>query len=136
MRPALRELLTRTCERGGLGTEFDSDNWPIDVRTDADALLFSTARELLANVIKHAHARRVIITLSYAEDQARLVVADDGRGLPEAELSSRLAAGHIGLASRRARVEAVGGRFTIGAGPAGGTVVQVDVPARPLIATS
>ena len=40
----------------------DVDDWPDGVRTPVDALLFSAARELLANVVRHAGARRATIT--------------------------------------------------------------------------
>ena len=42
----------------------------------------------------------------------------------------RQAAGHIGLASRRVRIEGVGGVFSLQNRPSGGTAVVVEVPAR------
>jgi two-component system NarL family sensor kinase len=41
----------------------------------------------------------------------------------------RLEQGHIGVASHRARVEAAGGSLSLNAGPAGGTVAEVVIPA-------
>jgi len=55
--------------------------WPGE-RTSADAPLFSAARELLSNVVKHSNATSVDVALSLAGPLARLVVADDGRACP------------------------------------------------------
>ncbi len=49
------------------------------------------------------------IELGRTNDLARLVVADDGVGMGEVDLEARLGAGHLGLASRRIRIEAAGG---------------------------
>ena len=45
-----------------------------------DHLLFSLARELLANAAKHARAHNVWVRLARRDDDIEMVVADDGRG--------------------------------------------------------
>lgn len=60
---------------------------------------------------------------------ARLVVTDDGRGIRPGEVEQQLGQGHIGLTSRRVRLEAAGGSLRIGAGAESGTVAEVEVPA-------
>ncbi len=93
----------------------------------ADGLLFGAARELLGNVVKHAHARRATVTLQLHDDDhaATLVVADDGIGL--APTAPGPADGHIGLHSQELRIEAAGGSVTVAAGPTG-TTATVVVP--------
>ncbi len=132
LRPALQELVTGAAARGGFSVEVVAQEWPAGLRTDADVLLFATARELLTNVVKHAHASRVVLTLRHGDGRAYLGVADDGRGVSDEQLNRQLAAGHIGLTSRRARIEAAGGRFALTAGSPTGTTVEIDVPARAL----
>ena len=51
------------------------DDWPDGVQTPVDALLFSAARELLSNVVKHAGASRASIAVGLYGDSARLVVS-------------------------------------------------------------
>jgi two-component system NarL family sensor kinase len=127
---AVRELAATAGARGGFTAEGRADGWPADLRTTADPLLHRTARELLANVAEHAHARTAHVTLSFADGCARMVVADDGTGIgPDA---ADPGGGHIGLASHAVRIEAAGGRLRIGPGPDSGTVVAVDVPADPV----
>ena len=125
---ALRELTAR----GPLETTLTVTGWPADLRTSVDPILFATARELLTNVAKHAHATRVDVELSREGDVARLVVADDGIGLAADVAERRLAEGHIGLASRRIRLESLGGSLRLSAGTPSGTraVAEVRIPAR------
>jgi two-component system NarL family sensor kinase len=81
----------------------------------------------VSNVVKHAGARSVRVSLGTYGDQARLVVADDGLGVVDQVRRDRLDEGHIGLSSQMLRVEAAGGTLTV-VGAATGTVVTVVVP--------
>lgn len=126
--PALRDLVETTRSRGRFTIALAADGWREEDRTSADALLLTTARELLTNVVKHAGARTVSVLLSRRGDLAELRVTDDGRGMAGVDLDGRLAEGHLGLASRRVRVEAAGGRLVIRPAEHHGTVVEVSVP--------
>ena len=93
--------------------------------------MLTTTRELLTNVIKHARASAVRIELSRIGDTARLVVADDGVGMGDVDLEARLGAGHLGLASRRIRIEAAGGTIAFSRAEPHGTLVEVHLPLDP-----
>ena len=100
-------------------------------RHPQDQLVFSAARELLANVVNHAHASRVLVRLAQTDGQLELVVEDDGDGFPPERLGERLADGHVGLASQRARIEAAGGTMDLVSRPHEGTRVEIHVPPDP-----
>ena len=70
--------------------------------------------------------------VALAEDGAalELLVEDDGAGFPPERLRQRLAAGHVGLASQRVRIEAVGGTLDVASAPGDGTRVLVALPLR------
>jgi len=127
---ALRELVRNAESTGGFSPVLDLDGWSDELRTPADALLYDSARELLSNVVKHAHASTVRISLSHEGDIARLVIADDGRGIPDGAVERSLARGHIGLASYRVRVEAAGGVLELRPGVPSGAIAEVEVPCR------
>jgi two-component system NarL family sensor kinase len=127
---ALRDLAAAAAARGALTVDVDADGWPAGERTAADPLLYRTAGELLNNVVKHAQATSATVTLTLADDTARLVVADDGVGMPENAAGGALRRGHIGLASHTLRIDAAGGRFTSAPGEPRGTVVTVELPVR------
>jgi two-component system NarL family sensor kinase len=126
---ALQDLATATATRSRLTVDLELDEWP-DRPTAADTLMFNAAKEILTNVVKHAHAQHVAINLEMRDGTALLTVADDGRGVTEGVLDSKLADGHIGLASQRARVAAAGGRLTVEPAHPCGTLVTVSLPVR------
>ncbi|MGZ6696598.1 MAG: sensor histidine kinase [Solirubrobacteraceae bacterium] len=91
-------------------------------------LVVSTARELLGNVAKHAHAAHVAVGVTTAAGAMQLTVADDGIGIPAGRLEDAVGHGHIGIASVIERVRGVGGRVEIRTAPGDGTTVRVSVP--------
>jgi signal transduction histidine kinase len=93
-------------------------------RTRALAL-FRILQEALTNVVRHAHAGAVRITLRERGKMLTLIVKDNGRGITKNELSSADSIGLLGM-SERARL--LGGRVLIAGVPGRGTTVTVRVP--------
>jgi len=82
-------------------------------------------REALANVARHASARRVRVDAEHREGTLRLVVTDDGRGFdPQAASSGE----GLGLRTMRDRARLLGGACEIRSQRGGGTTVEVRVP--------
>lgn len=110
-------------------------DWPITALFDderlVDALrarvLFSIARELVSNVIRHAGATTASIRCELAEDLLSLAVRDDGRGFdPESD-----AVLGNGLRNIRKRLEELGGSMHAQSGPAGSTMaLHLRLPSR------
>lgn len=122
---ALRELVDQSARRGGFEAEVHIDGVG---RPAEQSLLYSTARELLANTVKHARARHVTVTLGHAGRCTEMTVADDGVGFDRSVLPARIAEGHIGLASHVLRIEAAGGTWETTSAPGAGTTTVVRVP--------
>ncbi|WP_018331247.1 sensor histidine kinase [Actinomycetospora chiangmaiensis] len=126
---AVRRVAERAAAQAGFAVTVDGGTLPSGPH---DRLLFGVARELLTNVAKHARAAHVTVALHDGPGGRSLEVADDGVGIDPAVLATRLADGHIGLASTRARVEGVGGTFSLDTtGPGTRTVVRVPGPSGP-----
>jgi two-component system NarL family sensor kinase len=100
--------------------------------TDHDDLLFSIARELIANAARHADASHIDVTITRERGELVLLVADDGCGIAPGRARDAALAGHIGLASCRERAAAAGGALAIEGGPGRGTTVRVTVPEAPV----
>jgi signal transduction histidine kinase len=90
----------------------------------AEVQLFAIGREALANVIKHAGARRAAVTVETRPGRVLVQVSDDGAGFDPAERHP----GHFGLESMRSRAAEIDGRLTITSAPGRGTVVRVEAP--------
>lgn len=94
---------------------------------DLEITLFRVLQELLANVVRHAEANRILVSLDEARGRLVLTVSDDGRGLapqaPTAEAS-------FGLLQMKERVRYWGGSVEITSSPGGGTAVEIDLPAE------
>lgn len=89
--------------------------------------LFHICQEALANIAKHAHARKVKVTLWNSPDRVLLEVRDDGRGFDQQQ--TRMTLGH-GLANIHTRARNVGGDVEITAEPGEGTTILAWVPFR------
>lgn len=125
---AIGQLTATAGERGGLQVSIDAAGWPDDVRTDQDRLLFGVARELVGNVVRHAQAGRLTVTLALRRGIAELAVSDDGVGFTPGTAARKLSEGHIGMDSQRLKVESSGGRFAVENPAGGGSTVRVTVP--------
>jgi two-component system NarL family sensor kinase len=123
--PGVRELVRQYQGRG----EFTVDAELEDVgKPVSQPLLYRAARELLANINKHAGASAVTIRMFRTGDRVVLTVADDGAGFEPSIVDQRVAEGHIGLASLQARFDSMGGAMAIDSTLGRGTVVTVTSP--------
>jgi signal transduction histidine kinase len=122
--PALREYLAR-CEREhGLVIQFSTYEGE-RLSAPVETALFRIVQEAVNNVMRHAHAKHVRVTLVRDVDHANLTVADDGQGF-DAQLPRP--GRHVGLWSMRERVEQLGGQFEVHSAPDQGTTVTTVVP--------
>jgi signal transduction histidine kinase len=96
---------------------------PIDSLVPADTAehLLATLQEALANAARHSGASRVDIVVEAGPD-VLLRVSDNGSGVEDAVLL-----GH-GLRNLEERAKAMGGSFTLGPAPSGGTLLEMRVP--------
>jgi signal transduction histidine kinase len=86
------------------------------------------AREALANAFRHAQARTIETRISYNATELYVRICDDGAGI-DTDILNRGRPGHWGLAGMRERAENIGARLTISREPAGGTAVELHIPA-------
>jgi signal transduction histidine kinase len=120
---ALREQIAGFEQRAGLSVAADIVS-NADLPEAVEQALFRIAHEALANVARHARARRVELTLR-GQAPVRLRIADDGRGFQP----DLVGAGHFGLISMRERAAAVGAHLEICSTPGQGTELVVEWPA-------
>ncbi len=93
--------------------------------------LLPTLREALTNIAKHAKASSVLVTIEVSSSQIRMVVVDDGVGLPDPSVrATKSTAGH-GLGNMANRAKQLGGTLTTEPVDPTGTRLVWTVPAEP-----
>ena len=128
---ALREELARTTAGTALQAEVVADGDPVPLPPEVATAVLRTARGALANVVEHADAARVRVTLTYQPGSVSLDVRDDGQGFRAGVVTALAEDRGHGLAGVRARVEALGGRLVVESGPGAGTALAVALPLAP-----
>ena len=121
---ALQQLCEDWERRSGVACLFFHDLAPRALGDAADITLYRVTQEALSNVMRHAGATQVRITLTHDGAQAVvLTVVDDGRGMdPEAPTAG------LGLLGARERAAAAGGELTLAARPGQGTRIALRLP--------
>ncbi|TFV67299.1 UNVERIFIED_ORG: GAF domain-containing protein [Bacillus sp. AZ43] len=118
VRQRLAEVVRSVTEGHGVRPDLrirEHDDLPPDLVLD----LVAVVRELVTNVVRHARARRVTVTVEIGE-AASVVVTDDGCGLPPVTVRS-------GLANLADRAERRGGRLAV-TSSASGTEIRWTAP--------
>jgi two-component system sensor histidine kinase UhpB len=123
LQSALRALCTTTAAQDGLWVERRLDAADMELRPEVELVVYRVAQESLTNVMRHSGASEVLVALHEVEGALRLIVRDNGRGLPAV-----VGEGGTGIGGMSERALHVGGRLTIGSRPGGGTEVRLDIP--------
>jgi signal transduction histidine kinase/ligand-binding sensor domain-containing protein len=91
--------------------------------------IYRIAAESLRNAFQHAQARKIEVEIRYDNEQFRLRVRDDGKGIDPAVLSRQHGDGHYGLPGMRERATLIGGKLTVWSEVDAGTELELWVPA-------
>src|SRR5690606_28151414 len=123
-----QEFLATAGLRCRLDLPVEVPAWPLTAETRHN--LFLAFKEVLNNVVRHAAATEVRISLALRADAFVLTVRDNGRGFSttaaDAPSTDRHSSGH-GLANFRKRLERIGGTCAISSETQGGTSVSFVV---------
>ena len=81
-------------------------------------------KELLNNVVRHSGATEVWVRLGHEGDELKLIIEDNGRGLPGGAPTN----GQDGLMNIRSRMERLRGRLSVESSPGRGTTIRLTLP--------
>lgn len=129
---SLAQALERICLRAnapGLATQLVVEGTPERLPMPIEAALVRIAQGAVSNVVRHAKADRMRLTLTYADAEVLLDVVDDGVGIAP-DVLDHSPSGSFGLAAMRSRVEQQGGTMAVESEP-GHTAVTVAFPLEP-----
>ena len=111
--------------RTGIPCDMRSDLKGASVEPDLGTAVFRILQEALTNVARHSAADRVEIRLSAIDEELRLEVRDNGRGIPRDQLAASQSLGLLGM---RERARSLGGNLLVRGTPDVGTTVTLRVP--------
>ena len=103
------------------------EHLPRDIATH----LYRIVQEALTNIVKHAGASEVRVSLASTADGLSVEIDDDGQGLPPGSEDVEALRTGLGLTSMRERAALMGGRLVLGRADLGGLRVAVRVPPQP-----
>jgi signal transduction histidine kinase len=125
----VRALLRRTERDAGLDTELVVTGVPTPGVAGVQDVLYDVITEVVGNVVKHAQASTVLVSIRFDADRVDVIVQDDGVGASDVVLrnypNSYL---HFGLRHRREQILELGGRFDVENGEESGVIVTMTVP--------
>ena len=128
--PALRAYLKTFAERTDLQVSFAGATESEKLNPDQKTVLYRVAQESLTNVAKHAHARRVHVSLRALRDRIQMQIQDDGRGFRVDRRPAAPANKRLGLLGMRERVRLIHGQWSVNSVLGKGTTITVEIPVK------
>ena len=126
---AIEWLCERMQDQHGIVMNFRDDQQSKILTQDIRVLLFQAVREVLVNVVKHAEAHKVEVSLSRTDGMICIKIRDDGAGFEVGEKQDLIRReGGFGLFNIRERLAHFGGRLEIISRPGEGTDVTLVAP--------
>jgi signal transduction histidine kinase len=123
--PALRSQVTETCGRAGLRSVERYPPEELQLTPQASITVFRIVQEALTNIVKHARARSVEVSIEQRPPWLVLRIRDDGVGLPLERLGAPRS---HGLAAMRQRAAGLGGQWQVRRPASGGSEIEVRLP--------
>jgi signal transduction histidine kinase len=123
--PALRWQADDACRRAGIRCIENYPEEELQLTPQASIAVFRIVQEALTNILKHAQARTVEITLETRRRALVVRIRDDGVGLPPERLGALRS---HGLAAMRQRAAGLGGHWHMRRPLSGGTEIEVSLP--------
>jgi ligand-binding sensor domain-containing protein/signal transduction histidine kinase len=126
---AIAQAARQITETGDIRLRLELDEGPSNLGAEAEYNLLRIAQEAVTNSVKHSGAHTIEVALQSEADAVRLLVRDDGSGLPDGN-GLHSAPGHYGLTGMRERATQIGARLQVESAPGEGTTVRVVLPAH------
>jgi signal transduction histidine kinase len=130
------ELATELADRGTSAFCVTVEGEARDLHPILRDEIYRIAGEALRNAFRHAQARHIEVEIRYDNQQFRLRVRDDGKGMDSAVLSGQGPGGHYGLSGMRERAKLIGGKLVVWSEVDSGTEVDLSIAAGTAYATA
>lgn len=126
---ALNSFIREWSANHEIGCEFQSTLSNVRLPPDIETNLYRIIQEALNNILKHASATQVNVSLNYVGDEAVLLIEDNGSGFdPDPENIHTTEGSGFGLIGMKERAALVGGTLEIESRQGDGTAIMVRIP--------
>jgi signal transduction histidine kinase len=125
--PAIEWQASEIQRRTGIRILVTSDADRVRIAKEPAAATFRVVQEALTNVVRHAEATRVRVTMKSREHALMISIEDNGKGITEAQIRDVKSLGIVGMKERIARI---GGEVNIFSEPDKGTRLDMIIPAQ------
>ena len=112
-------------KRSAIDVRINSSHEDIILGKERSTAIFRVIQEALTNVVRHACAKRVVISLEKKDGRFNVRITDNGKGITRDEILSPKSYGIMGM---RERVHNMGGRFEIKRNWRHGTTISASLP--------
>jgi signal transduction histidine kinase len=133
--PALEFLTQGISERAQISIVMHGDTGG-RLASEVEVVLYRVVQEALNNVVRHAQAKQVHVSIGRAGKIVHCSIRDDGGGFDSKKVAVQKGRGGLGLIGIRERLAAVKGTCIITTSPGHGTEILVTVPMELQSATS
>ena len=125
---AIDWLIEQTSQEHGFKIVFKGDDALEPISDNLRVLIFRGVRELLFNVVKHANANHVGVSITRKDEHLVISVQDDGVGMPVVNTDAPSGMEGFGLFSIKERLSHFGGDLIVHSEPHQGTRVVMEIP--------
>ena len=122
--PAVRQLAEEAASHAGLKLEAAFTDEKPTLSPEAEQCVYRVAQEAITNVLKHAQASTLAVTLSLQNNQVILTVRDNGIGFDTSAVSGQAQFGLLGM---KERVQFLNGTLVITSERGSGTTIQLTI---------
>jgi signal transduction histidine kinase len=124
LKDLIQSLVDKMNEHTAVKTNFVYDTDPFLINDDLKLNIYRIIQEAINNILKHAAAKNVVLTVKAGNEDLHIVIRDDGKGFD----SSLTRTKGIGIANMLNRIESYNGRILIDSIPGNGCKIEITIP--------
>jgi signal transduction histidine kinase len=123
--PAIEWQVSEFRKRTGIRTRLISQTDGLNLSLDDSVAVFRVVQEALTNIMRHAKATRVCVSLKCEMGGLKITITDNGQGMTPNERTDLKSTGIVGM---KGRIFRLGGDFNIFSEPGKGTRLDIIIP--------
>lgn len=124
---AINGYVERFVKRTGIHVDVQAEEYEKRLPLDTETQLFRITQEALTNILKHAEAQKVTVSIKPMDNRVRLTISDNGIGFDTDSSGQTTDHSGWGLISMKERANSLNGKFKVISEPGDGTIIVVEV---------